>query len=420
MAYKHETPNFGIPYPGAGDFYDLNSEKRANEIIDNMLLGAAKQNSGGHGIMREGVYAYVQESNGTFTINLNPDNSKNYPAIDGFINQIYVHSQSTIKWSNLLDNSVYYLYVELIETSNYSSKQRGDVGTSFDEAGNIPASGLLMALVSIISGNVIISPSVPGKILIPRLDDHIANTENPHGSSLSQDSIVVSGIEVVNSGIFAGVLDVTGEFEVSGTSAIHAPLILSSGVTIDEVDVSTLKPLLDGSNVDGLHTHTPSGILPSFEIIAHSPRYGNTVESGIDIFFGTIHTFVPSRLEAVRDSNRNAYRYIPSVDGGSIVLNITDMVPGDFSIWSGVSLDFRTDSGTPDCQINMHVYDKDNIEVGSAIELRDIDWERAHIYISGGQFPRGEPFLTQIEMRGISGIPTYVGDLIFKYIPSDV
>jgi hypothetical protein len=419
MGYRYRTPRLGIPYPGLGDEYDLSEEQRANEIIDTQLSGAVKYNSGGHGIVREGIFNYVLEGDGSYTINLNADNSNNYPAIEAFINQIYVQSQSSIIWNGLQDNTTYYLFIQLVETNDLSSLQNGNLIPTYSTSPSIPTDGLLVGLVSIIGGNVTISTDVPGKVLLPRLDDHIATTKNPHGPALEQDDIQVSGIEVVNSGIFAGVLEVTGDAFFNGRSTFSTPVIVASGITIDEVDVSTLKPLINGSNADGMHTHDVTSGLPSFELFAYAPRRGDTVESGVDVFMSTIGSFSPSRIDTVRDSNRNAYRYTAGYTGMNVSIVTSSAVPGDFGQWSGIQLHYRTTSGLVDSLINFSMYDRDGTEIGviNGTELRSDDWAIADITISGGQFASGDIFESITEMRGTSGVPVYTGDLLFRYYP---
>jgi hypothetical protein len=420
MAYSGQTDKYQIPYPQQGDIIQADEEKRVVEIIENQILGGIRSFSGGNGIIREGLYTSINNGDGTFTINLIANNPINYPAIEAYISQIYVKSVSTISWTTVPDDSVNYLFINLVESSTLSSRQNGQVATTFSTSPTIPSDALILAQVTIASSVVTITTSVTGRIDIPLLSDHIADNIDPHGALLEQTTIVTSGIDVLNSGVVRGVFEVQGVTDLAGLVQVHSPLYIDSGIPVDGVDVSTLVPLLDGSNADSLHTHSAGGLLPDFEVIGLAPRYPNTIESGAEVLFGTLGGFVPSRLETVRDTNRNAYRYIAGVTGRNATLVTSHITPGDFSVWSGIQLDYKTTSGLVDNEVNFFMTDKDSVSVGviNGQELRSDDWTTAQITISGGQFVAGEQFTTQVELRSTSGIPSYVGDFVLKYIPA--
>jgi len=239
-----------------------------------------------------------------------------------------------------------------------------------------------------------------------RLDNHISGIAaflNPHGVTAAQ----VSGIPVSGS--------------ANGGPTLVGNLNMLSGLAIDEIDPSTLIPLLDGSNADNLHTHDMSGIQDNF--LSYSPEYGNAVLSGAG------STVITTYYDEVGDFT--AYQVVPTAIGvqeDSVVVRTG--VPSDFKQWGGSGITLFngvSDLANVDNHINLRVIDT----AGTEIVMPNSTFLRnpvitATIFpttiLNTGTFTAGEIFTTIVEASTLSGVAAagginqaIIGDLIFEY-----
>lgn len=239
------------------------------------------------------------------------------------------------------------------------------------------------------------------------LDDHVSGVSafrNPHKVTAAQ----VSGIPHSGS-------------ENSGP-ILQGNLNLLSGISIDGIDPSVLKFLIDGSNADvggdGVgHTHLMSGVQEQF--ITYSPEYPNSVLSGI----GTVivssefiepNTFYKTTPEA---QNKQSFAAISRIG-----------VPADFKKWvdSGITLVNGVDDLTEaDNFVKVTLRDTSNspIKLDNNILRNSLPTTTTLITsgLNGGTFDNGKIFTAIIEMGSFSGVgvngqkAAYAGDLTFKY-----
>jgi len=531
--YQNRTKRFGIPSIAAGQYISETDEERAAQIIETQMLGSIAAHSGGHGLFNQGMFSVTGDSGG-FVVTLVP--SGGFAAAEGFIRLIYFRITEVIQWA-FEGDGVHKLYLQLVEDNQGSSRQFGDVIVDSTMDGDIPDDALLIAEATV-SGSVAIVDEAPADRLdISKLDEHIADSTNPHTTLLSQDQMVISGLTVEQlttqtlevkgelrlSGTAIFQQDVTleqdliinGDLVVSGNSVFNGPsqfdgaalfdqivasditilsgldilttarffnhievssgvtidgrdvgqdglvlddhisgiaaflnphnvtaaqvsgipitgsafggptlsgnLNLLSGISIDGIDPSTLIPLIDGSNADGLHTHDFSGIPDKF--LSFSPEYGDAVLSGagtvvVDVLYDVAGDFTTYRTTPT-GLNTNKFAIIKRVG-----------VPADFKSWpdSGITVfNGVTDTASAETYVTLRVIDT----TGSEISLDNAEFLRNPVLTSttvvttplnAGTFVAGELFTTILEMSTVSGVSVsggiskaQVGDLIFGY-----
>lgn len=240
MAYSGQTPIYQIPYVFLGDLIDPDEERRRVQILDNQIFGAIRAHSGGHGSIREGDYTCTQNSDGTFRVLLIENKTQGKPAIEAFVNQVYVSSDSTLTWNGLSDNTTYFLYVRLVESTELSSLQYGDVIAESSTSATPPGDGLLVAKAVISGGICTVDSNPPGKQVIPILEDHINDHVNPHGTVWEQTNLIVSGLTVLSG------MTVVGNITIQGTLNIHGELCVSGtlhalNAVVDDLDIKSLE-----------------------------------------------------------------------------------------------------------------------------------------------------------------------------------
>ena len=530
MAYKNETDIYQIGSIGAGQYISETDEERSAQIIETQMMGAIGAHSGGHGVLNVGTFSSVDNGGGNFDIVLSGS-----PTSEGFIHLIYFRTKSTLTW-NISGSGVHSLYVRLVESSEFSSREFGDVIIESTTDGIIPDDGLLIAEATI-SGITLSSLDTDpeDKIEIATIAQHVATSVNPHTTLLEQDQMVISGLtvetmqariveftdELIVSGIttFDGEiqlnndLDVTGDLVVSGNSLFLGPVKVSgislfskavfseldvtsgadfrsrirffedielnsgvtvdtrdigedgivlddhafgisaflnphnvtaaqvsgipvtgsagggpllrgnleaeSGISIDGIDISTLKFLIDGSNADpggGLgHTHDMSGIQEQF--IALSPEYPGSVLSGV----GNVI------VSTAFNDQLTLYDVSPTELGKQSFAIIARVgVPADFKQWpeSGISFTHGVDSvADADNFLEFKVRDTSNalVTVPNPFLNSALPTETTLITdgFNSGTFDPGKFFTVIIETNSSSGVSgnfsAYAGDLVMTY-----
>lgn len=477
------TPFYKLQTPSLGETLNTSIETNDNSTLENEIFGAVRCHSGGHGIIRGCVASTLYLFNpgaGTYTVSSIENKAQGIPAIEAFINQVYVYSDTALQWTGLNNNTTYYLFIELVEnasTGQSSLVNKQCIATS-NTTGVIPADGLLVAIVIVNEpGNSYISANPPGRITIPVLGDHIVNNQNPHTPYLYQSNLAVSGLTVLTSlqyrqllvdnliisgnALISGTVTVLGNLILSGqliiqgnavyqnlqvqnllipgtltvgnmvvasgldvysTSTFRQNITLTSGVTVDGLDPTVAIPLINGSNVDNLHTHTLGSLAYGTKPLFFSPNYPNTVISGL-----TGPTISGSFL-AVRNTNNNYYQFLANQTGGFLsgvaVVPVTRFIlPPDFQ-----SIDrIETNTGVSangilsGNNVTLFVYDKDfnqiaiNENNGVAANAQVV---KSTFTLSGtAGLQAYYPMTVMNRMCGYSGIATFLGDMLVWYVP---
>jgi cytoskeletal protein CcmA (bactofilin family) len=237
MTYQRITPQYRLESPGFGETLSALSEARTAQIIDNQLYGAIRAHSGGHGIIRFGNFSLLNNGNATYSALLVEQKEVGKPVVEAFINQIYVFTVNSMSWSNLSANNFYYLGVRLVENETNSSLQYKDIQTWSNTTGVIPSDGLLIATVAIDNGGNPTFDNAPDEqVIIPIWGNHIRTNTNPHGSTLYQDNIIVSGLSILQSinynNLGIDTLSISGNAMISGNVIVWQNLVLSGNVIV--------------------------------------------------------------------------------------------------------------------------------------------------------------------------------------------
>jgi hypothetical protein len=468
--YGNETPKYTLRTPALGDYISPNEEQRTAQIIENQLYGAIRVHSGGHGIMRSGNWQVVAALP-SYNAILTEVKGAGKPAIEGFINQIYFHTNEGLTWTGLTNSNTYFLYVQLVESASLSTRLHKKIVTGSNTTGLIPDDGLLVAVLYLNEpSNSIVEKNPVGRLNIYSLGDHIADNQDPHGPFLNQSFMTCSGIDVLGylhyqalqvdheivsgNSTLSGTLQVLGNLNVSGNLNIQGTLTynnlliqnltipgkltvgtvlvdsgldvysqalfrknvtLSSGVRVDGFDPSVGVPLINGSNADHLHTHVIGSLGINLKGIFLSPEYANTIVSGHAL------SALSGSFQSARLYDDNYYGWFGSATGNAAVLTTKLRLPPDFqrldrlTVRTGVGL---TESGN---NVAIYLYDKDLALVPSvsATQFFTSGLVDSSIYYSGGSLMGGQPVTLVSRMCGASGVATLLGDITVWYVPSN-
>jgi len=531
MGYANRTDFYKIESIGAGQFVSESSEERSAQIIEQQLMGAISAHSGGHGVFKSGVLSAIGDATG-FIVSLNPDGGT--PAAEGFINLLYFRITETISWA-LFGDGTHKLYLKVIESDEGSTRQFGDVIVDSILNGDVPENGLLIAEATVAGNTITVDDQPITRLNISTIDQHLADSVNPHTTLLNQDQMIISGLTVEQ--IKTQTLEVIGELRLSGTAifqddvileqdltvggnvvvsgnaifndgarftglaifdeivaatvditsgldlrsrirffedvevdsgitidgrdvgqdglvlddhvsglaafsnphavtaeqvggipimgsagggpALEGSLGLLSGISIDGIDPSTLTPLIDGSNVDSLHSHNMSGIPSKF--IALSPEYANSVLSG----FGSA-TVTAGYIEAF---DKSIYVVDATAAGQQVFAVVARIgVPADFRSWplSGISLVSSVESpATAGNFVSLRIRDTAGVNFDTLTNSQQIQNPLPPVATSintstlnSGTFTPGEVFTAIVELSSVSGTTVAnaaVGDLVFTY-----
>lgn len=266
MAYGGSTPRYQIPYITVGDVIDAASEETAAKTIESQLKGLINAHSGGNGLFKTGNFAGIFAT-GNSTVQLSSPTS-NQPALEGFIEQVFVRVFSTIQWTGLPDNSVLYLYVSLVETDTASSRFKGDIEAVFNDTGITPPNSVLVAKATTTGASITIDSNPPGRINLETVATHAAVNVNPHGPTLYQDNIVTSGLSVLDT-LEADQVVVNGNITIGGTATFLNGLeVFGTSIFNGDVTVSGIGQFLGDSIFSG--TMRVGGVSQFNNIIATS------------------------------------------------------------------------------------------------------------------------------------------------------
>ena len=477
------TPFYKLQSPALGETVSPSMELLDSLTMENQIFGAIRVHSGGDGIIRgcaASTMFLFNPGTGTYTISSIENKATGIPAIEAFINQVYVYQDNALSWTGLANNTTYYLYIELVEnpSTGQSSLVNKQVTTGANTTGIIPSDALLVAIAVINEpGNSFISANPPGRITIPVLGDHIVNNQNPHTPYLYQSNLAVSGLSVLSTlqyrQLLVDNLIISGNALISGTVTVLGPLILSggliingnviyqnlqiqnllvpgtltlgnlivssgldvyststfrqnivltSGVTIDGLDPSVAIPLIDGSNADILHTHILGSLPLGSKPLYFSPNYPSTVVSGLN------GPTISGSFLAVRAFNNNYYQFLSNQTGqflsGVSVTPVTRMIlPPDFQ--SIDRIEINTGVGANGLlsgnNVTLYVFDKDF----NPVTINESNGVAANAQISKSTFTLSGvaglqpyfPMTVMNRMCGYSGLATFLGDMLVWYVP---
>lgn len=184
---------------------------------------------------------------------------------------------------------------------------------------------------------------------------------------------------------------------------LGANLVLSSGVTIDGIDVSLFRTLTDGVEADfengGVgHTHAKIGNvgLASQAKVKHlffAPEFQNGLQSGTH----------PGTLLSLSQGTNNFYRWSATNLTGQSRLSIKQVVPEDFTMFSGVNLITRTSAGLANTSgVMFSLFDTNNALVRKQFVKRPGTNFAETRVLSGiqGTFTPGKMFKVDLDLFG--------------------
>ena len=469
MSYANKTDKYQLESPTVGEQMDTQSEQRTAQILDNQLYGAIRMHSGGHGIIRLGVFTFDNSGgSGSYIASLGESKALSKPVVEAFIAQEYVYTVDGISWTGLSNSTTYYLGVRLVENTTESSLQNGEVTSWINTTGDIPSDGILLATLAIDGAGVgTFNTDATDVINIPVVGNHIADNSDPHGSTLFQNNLVVSGLNVLgtlnysqlqvnnllisgNNSVLSGNvtirgnLTVSGNFTISGVinynsltatnmtipsslnigtlnvvsgmdvypiSRFRRNINLNSGVTIDGFDPSEAVGLVNGGNADHLHTHNFGAVVP-IKTIHLSPEYSNTVLSG-EVFQHTTSGI----FSAKRAFSGNYYEFQARTSGAAILVTRLNLPP-DFERLEKVEIRniCKKEAPLSGNNLRVEIYDQDIALLGTQ-QYVNTSVTLNSVTISGGNLAPNLPMTIVNRLWSISGITTNVGDMSVYYRP---
>jgi hypothetical protein len=251
---------------------------------------------------------------------------------------------------------------------------------------NVEDSAIIMGSLDLDSGVLVNDRNIESDY--DAFTAHIANYNNPHQTH-------ASGIGAL----------------MSSGDTLHGPLIVSSGVTIAGIDLSTMSPLFNGSELTNIwHSHQySSGLRTTTEY----PTYSNTVVSGV----------YSSYIVTEYSNNDILYKLTGDASDSRASVVCRNIIPTNFLQWVSPFLFVRHVEETADITDgSLTAYIKDT-------ENNDIVLENATRYTSGlavssfsisgidsGTWNIGDAYTVILELKTDSGLTTSVSDYTLKYI----
>jgi hypothetical protein len=425
--------------------------------------------SGGHGIIRLGVFSLdTSGGTGSYIASLGESKAQSKPVVEAYIVQEYVYTVNGISWTGLSNSTTYYLGVRLVENADDSSLQYKEVTSFINTTGDIPSDGILLATLAIDGSGVgTFDTEATDVINIPVLGNHIGDNNDPHGSTLFQNNVVVSGLNVLGtlqygnlqvdnfiisgnnsilsgnvtirsdlivsgniivSGVLrystfnvqnltipntlsAGFLTVSSGVEIYSASRFRQNITFNSGVSIDGFDPSEALDLLNGNNADHLHTHNLGAIVP-VKTMHLSPEYMNTVLSGEFTQHTTSGTFA-----AKRAYGGNYYEWQALTSGAAIVITRVNLPP-DFETLDRIEVRnvCKKEGLLSGNSLKVEVYDKDSVLIGNQ-QYTNVSVTNNSVTTSGGQLVPNNSMTVINRLWSISGVTTNLGDMSVYYRP---
>lgn len=235
-------------------------------------------------------------------------------------------------------------------------------------------------------------------------------------NSVGRDAVNVD--DITYSKIFDGGLTsrqtstFLGPVTIQSGGILKNNLIVNSGITIDGIDVSTLKFLEDGSEADKTATdlgHTHSlGTATNYIFI--SPEFAGVNVSGVQ----------PGTLNTLYDGRNNFYRWSPTDTTGQVRVFTRQVVPGDFVTFSGITVLTRTSAGLSNTSgISLSLIDSiGNVVKKQFIKRAGTNFSETRL-VSGisGNFIPGRYFGLQFDFFGEISQTVDLSEITSSYFP---
>ena len=182
--YKQRTKMFGIPVPGYNDTIWPEMEIQKYQIIENLLMAAMKGVVSG--VFDEGDMVLKKGKDGLYSVALAATGQ--HPSVRGMTGGAYFEAPSSVVWDRLEDGKTYYLYVK---GSTKTFLEPSDVRPIAHPRRMLDNSAVLIAKVVLNGGKSRLDRSPDGKIHSRDMNQHVADNDNPHGTKVIQDEIMV-------------------------------------------------------------------------------------------------------------------------------------------------------------------------------------------------------------------------------------
>jgi hypothetical protein len=202
--YKQKTKYFQMPVPGWKDKIWPELELQKWQMVENLILAAMRGNV--NAVFREGDMRIKQDSSGRYFVRLSA--TGNEPSLHGAVGGAYFEAPSSITWTGLEEGRSYYLYVK---GTTKTFLDASDISTVASVIRLSNPNVTMVAKVDLTTDPMTIDRNPPGKVNARDLAQHVLDYDNPHGSKLSQDELLVRDHLVVGDGNDADLeLDVNG------------------------------------------------------------------------------------------------------------------------------------------------------------------------------------------------------------------
>lgn len=187
MEYKQRTSKLGIPVPGYGDKILPEMELKRFQLLENMLLAAMRGNV--NSVFEEGSFTVTKGEDGSYKVLLSATGLS--ACATGNVGGAYFDAPSSVSWEGLKDGFSYFLY---IRGSFKTFLEPSDVRTVSSLRRLTDSVSVLMAKVDL-TGSVAVLDRMPdGKVNARDVAKHVEDWDNPHGSRVVQDEILVKKI----------------------------------------------------------------------------------------------------------------------------------------------------------------------------------------------------------------------------------
>jgi len=223
--YKQQTKFFQIPVPGWKDGIWPDLELQKWQIVENLILAAMRGNV--NSVFREGDMRIQQDSSGKYFVRLSA--TGNQPSVQGTVGGAYFDAPSSITWDNLEIGNVYYLYVK---GNTKTFMDAGEISQVASMTRLLNPNVTLVAKVDLKTDPMTLDRYPPGKVNARDLAQHVLDYDNPHGSKMSQDELLIRDHFAIGDDNDADI-----ELDVKGTIS-HFPVSrLVSALSYEEIAV---------------------------------------------------------------------------------------------------------------------------------------------------------------------------------------
>lgn len=183
MSYKQKTSHLGIPVVGYGDRIVPEVELRKYQIIENMLIAGTR---GVHNcVFDDGDFNIFAEADGTYTVTLSATGKR--PSAEGLVGGAYFLAPTSLKWAGLARGYTYYLYLAGNPETFADPSQVRELSSKF----SLEGANVLTATFDLTGENPKLNPEPDNKVYTEDMVAHANDSEDPHGSVLTQGTLVV-------------------------------------------------------------------------------------------------------------------------------------------------------------------------------------------------------------------------------------